>query len=181
MKKLILLFVLFSCSDRDYVQLEPGQQGTVTNTATDIVTDRSGRQYPFLDPNVISYCGPGWGRKFCLFLENYDGVVWEYPESSEFASITFSNFPINENFISFVNLDTISPYGQSWKLGETTYDNKKWNIKIKKDEDDVLWISYDYYGSGEEIESSTIYKCEVIDGLLNFSSNQGQTFIFHPS
>ena len=46
-----------------------------------------------------------------------------------------------------------------------------------------MWFEYDYYGSSEEIEYSITYKYEVIDGLLHFSSTEGegQTFIFHPS
>ena len=46
---------------------------------------------------------------------------------------------------------------------------------------DVFWFEYDYYGSGEEIEYSITYKYEVIDGLLHFSSSEGQSFIFKPS
>jgi hypothetical protein len=44
-----------------------------------------------------------------------------------------------------------------------------------------LWFRYDYFGSSEEIEYSITYKYEVIDGLLNFSSTEGQAFVFYPS
>ncbi len=180
MQKLLLLFLffsLFSCSEpeSDTEPFESGQE--------DVVTDRSGREYPFLDPNVISYCGPAWGRKFCRFLYKYDETIWADAENyySEFSDIKFSNFLYNDHFISFLNLDSIASYCEGWKLGETTYDGKKWNIKIKKDQEDVLWFAYDYYGSGEEIEYTITYKYEVIDGLLHFSSTEDQTFIFHPS
>ena len=39
-----------------------------------------------------------------------------------------------------------------FKLGETTYDGIKWNIRIKKDEWDLFWFDYDYYGFNEEVE-----------------------------
>ncbi|MEM6767914.1 MAG: hypothetical protein AAF655_23470 [Bacteroidota bacterium] len=182
MKKLLLLFlsvVLFSCSESDIEEFEPRQQ----DTATDVVTDRSGREYPFLDPNVISYCGPAWGRKFCRFLDKYEETIWADTENyySDFSDIKFSNFSYNGHFISFFNLDSAASYCDGWKLGETTYDGIKWNIKIKKDQEDVLWFDYEYYGSSEEIEYTLTYKYEVIDGLLHFSSSEGQTFIFNPS
>ena len=178
MKKLLLLlllFGLFACSEGDIEPFEPGSQGT------DIATDASGRQYD-LDPSVI-YCGPGWGRKFCRFLRKYDQTVWADAENyySDFSDIKFSNFSGNQYFISFLNLDSIASHCEGWKIGETTYNGIKWDIKIKKDEEDVLWFDYDYYGSNEELEYSVAYKYEVIDGLLNFSNSEGQTFIFHPS
>jgi len=74
MKKLLLLFylsVLFSCSESVIEQSESGQ--TVPDEWRDVVTDASGREYPFLDPTVVSYCGPGWGRKMCRFLDKYEG------------------------------------------------------------------------------------------------------------
>lgn len=184
MKKILLLFLffgLFSCSESDIEPFEPVQSGQSGHQ--DIVTDASGREYPFLDPNVLSYCGPGWGRKFCRFLDKYEGTIWADAENyySDFSDIKFSNFSDNEYFISFLALDSIASYCEGWKLGETTYDGKKWNIKIKKDKEDVLWFDYDYYGSSEEIEYTITYKYEVIEGLLNFSSTDGKTFIFNPS
>ena len=64
---------------------------------------------------------------------------------------------------------------------ENIYDGIKWYITIKKDEEDILWFDLDYYGSSQEIEYTITYKYEVIDGLLHFSNNEGQKFIFHPS
>lgn len=184
MKNLLLLFLffgLFSCSESDIEPFEPVQSGQ--SGQGDIVTDASGREYPFLDPNVLSYCGPGWGRKFCRFLDKYEGTVWADSENyySDFSDIKFSNFSNNEYFISFFNIDSIASYCEGWKLGETIYDGIKWNIRIKKDKKDVFWFDYDYYGSSEEIEYTITYKYEVIDGLLNFSSTDGKTFIFKPS
>ena len=183
MKKLLLLFlslVLFSCSESDTEQFEPRQQDGATD---DIATDASGRQYPGLDPNVI-YCGPGWGRKFCRFLRKYDGTIWADTEKyyGDFSDIKFSNFNIDDVFfVSFFKLDNIASHCEGWKVGENTYDGVKWNIKIKRDEEDVFWFDYEYYGFSEEIEYTITYKYEVIDGLLHYSSSEGQTFIFSPS
>lgn len=177
---LFLFFVLFSCSERDIEPEQSGQSGQ--SGQQDIVTDRFGVQYPTLDPSRI-YCGPGWGTKFCFFLHKYDETIWADAENyySDFSDIKFSNFTGHPFFISFFNFDSTASYCEGWKLGETTYDRKKWNINIKKDEEDVLWFDYEYYGSKEEIEYTITYKYEVIDGLLHFSSTDGQTFIFHPS
>ena len=165
-------------------RFESGQQDIATDTVpgllTDIVTDASGRQYPFLDPSVISYCGPGWGRKFCRFLRKYDMTIWADAENyySDFSDIRFANI---DYFISFFKIDTITSYCEGWKLGETTNDGIKWNIRITKDEEDALWLDYDYYGSGAEIEYTIGYRYEVRDSLLNFSSTEGQSFIFKQS
>ena len=147
-----------------------------------IVTDRFGVQYPTLDPSRI-YCGPGWGEKFCLFLHKYDETIWADADNyySDYSDIKFLNFNTNLFFISFYTLDSTTSYCEGWQLGETTYDGKKWNIEIKKDQEDVLWFDYEYYGSKEEIEYTITYKYEVIDGLLHFSSSNGQEFVFHPS
>ena len=180
MKKILFLFsflILISCSKKDYSFEHPefGEQ--------DIVTDATGVEYPALDPNVISYCGPGWGRKFCRFLLNYDGTVWEDSENyySDFSDIKFSRFNGNNYFISFFDFDKITSYCKGWKLGETIYNGNKWIIKIKKDQVDKLWFSFDYYGTSEEIEYTLIYKYEVINGLLHYSRSDGQTFVFRPS
>ena len=69
MKKLLLLllvFGLFSCSEQSKEQFDSRPSGQ--SEWQDFVTDASGQEYPFLDPSVISYCGPGWGRKFCRFF-----------------------------------------------------------------------------------------------------------------
>ena len=175
MKKLPLLWLfcaMLSCSESDIKQHTSGQSGR-----GDIATDASGRQYPGLDPSVI-YCGPGWGRKFCRFLSKYDGTVWADTDNyfSDFSDIKFSNFP-NQYFTFFYN----QSYCDGWTLGETTYDGMKWNIRITKDQWDVFWFEYDYYGSGENIEYTISYKYEVIDGVLTLSSSEGLTFVFDPS
>ena len=182
MKKLpllLLIFVLFSCS-KSYKPIEHPEFGE-----QDIVTDAAGLQYPGLDPPSYQYCGPGWGAKMCRFLNKYDGTVWADAENyySDFSDIKFEKFSSGLHFISFFNLDPVTSYCEGWKLGETTYNGLKWHIEIKRDEEDILWFEYDYYGSGEEIEYSITYKYEVIDGLLHFSSTgtAGQTFIFSPS
>lgn len=190
MKKLFLLclfFALFSCLEKD-IELDDfeynSQDYIKQNTSqTDLIpTDAAGLQYPALDPPSYQYCGAGWGRKFCRFLTKYDETIWADTENyySDFSDIKFSKF-YDLHFISFFNLDNNVSYCKGWKLGETIYDGIKWNIEIKKDEVDVLWFEYYYYGSSQEIEYSITYKYEVIDGLLTFSSTGGQTFIFHPS
>jgi hypothetical protein len=176
---LFLFFVLFSCLPES--DIEPLDREKYAQE--DVAIDASGREYPGLDPSVI-YCGPGWGRKFCRFLRKYEETTWADAENfySDFSDIKFSFFQNGlPYFISFFNLESTASYCEGLKLGETTYDGKKWNIQIKKDEWDALWFQYDYYGSSEEIENIIIYKYEVIDGLLHFSSTEGQTFIFHPS
>lgn len=187
MKKLLSLllsFVLFcflkSCGDSfEPTHTEQSEQ----SENQDIVTSASGVQYPSLDPPSHQYCGPGWGRKFCRFLSKYDGTTWTDAGnySNEFSDIKFSNFSGNEYFISFFNFDSITSYCDGWKLGETTYDGIKWNIRTQKDQFDVLWFAYEYYGTSEEIEYTVTHKYEVIDGLLHFSTTDGQTFIFTPS
>ena len=184
MKKLLLLclfFIFFACVKNNLEGSEPAQSEHSENQ--DIVTSASGVQYPSLDPPSHQYCGPGWGRKMCRFLSKYDGTVWTDAENyySDFSDIKLSNFTGTEYFISFFNLDSITSYCDGWKLGETNYNGIKWNIKIKKDEFDVLKFDYEYYGSSSEIEYTITYKYEVIDGLLHFSSTDGQTFIFTPS
>ena len=71
-----------------------------------------------------------------------------------------------EQYISF-NIGKDISYCKGWKKGENTYDGKKWNIKIKKDEWDT-WFDYEYYGTSQEIEYTITYKYEVIDSLLHF-------------
>ena len=114
------------------------------------------------------------------FLSKYDGTIWADSENyySDFSDIKFSN---NEYFISFFNLGVNASYCEGWKKGETVYDGVKWDIEITKDEENVFWFDYDFYGFSEEIEYTILYKYEVIDGLLNFSSTDDQTLIFNPS
>lgn len=181
MKKLLrplLFFVLFSCKKSSIELFESEESGQQV-----IVTDASGREYD-LEPPAYQYCGPYWGRKFCRFFRKHDGTIWRDIENyySDFSDIKFSNFNANDvYFISFFNLDSTVSYCKGWKLGKTTIDGITWNIKIKRDEEDVLWFDYEYYGTSDEIEYTTTYKYQVVDGLLHFSSFEGQTFIFSPS
>jgi len=177
MNKRILLFLsltLLSCFKNEVKQYDDGNDPAV---------DRSGRQYDFLDASRLTYCGAGWGRKFCRFLANYDGTIWADSAHyySEFSDIKFSNFTSDPYFISFFQLDSITSYCKGWRLGENTRDGLKWEIEIKKDEEEVFWFSVDNYDSNDALESSTLHKYEVIEGLLHFSTTGGQTFVFHPS
>jgi len=178
MRKLLLLFsflILFSCAKSDIETFDP------KHYAGDWAVDASGKVYPGLEPGI--YCGPGWGRKFCRFLSNYDGTIWADSENyySDFSDIAFGFFPNMAHFISFLNLDNTVSYCEGWKLGENTFDGKRFNIEMIEDQFDVLWFRYDYFGSGEEIEYSEVYKYEVIDGLLHFTKDRDETFVFHPS
>lgn len=183
MKKLpfLLVFsVLFSCLESD---VEPFVQDEQSEpNPQDGAIDAYGVFYPGLDPYRI-YCGPGWGDKFCRFLLKHSGTIWADPGNyhSEYPDIKFSKFLGNIYFISFLKLDSTTSYCNGWNLGETTLDGIKWNIEIVRDEEDVLWFDYDYYGANAEIEYTTTHKYEVIDGLLHFSTTDGQSFIFHPS
>ena len=192
MKKLLLLFLcfgLFSCTEFEHGQpLPSAQSGESTQSGQsaqggqqNIVTDVNGVQYPSLDPSVI-YCGPGWGQKMCHFLNKHDGTTWADAENyySDFSDIKFSNF-WDPYFISFFNIDSNSSYCEGWKKGENTRNGVKWHIEFKKNEEDILWFDYDYYGSSEEVQYTITYKYEVVDGLLYFSSTDGQSFIFKPS
>ena len=44
-----------------------------------------------------------------------------------------------------------------------------------------FWFDYDYYGTSQEIEYTILYKYEVIDSLLHFSTSDDENFIFSPS
>ncbi len=176
MKKLLLpllFFSLFSCLDDDVKYHESWQK---------VAVDAHGREYQGRNPNTIR-CGRGWARKQCRFLNKYEGTIWTDKENynSDYSDIEFSNFTGSEFFITYFSIDDIPSSCERWKLGETYSDGEKWDIELKKDEVDVLWVQYDYYGLSEEIQYSTMYKYEVIDGLLHFSIGEDQTFIFHPS
>jgi hypothetical protein len=194
MKKLFVMslcIIISSCFKTEIVQY-----GTAN---TDPVIFASGQQLPTASRNYTNFCNPnGWGRKLCKFLSKYDDTIWADAENyySDFSDIKFSNFKDGPYFISFFNIDNTASYCDGWKLGETTYDGIKWNIRFKKDELDLLWFDYDYYGFSQEIEYTITYKYEVIDGLLHFSRNKleknnsedlvdtseiDQTFIFSPS
>ena len=109
--------------------------------------------------------------------------MWTDTENyySDFSDIKFKNTGATGYFTSFFNIDKDVSYCNGWKKGENSYDGKKWNIKFKNDEWDILWFDYEYYGTSQEIEYTITYKYEVIDGLLHFSNSEGQEFIFHPS
>ena len=178
MKKLFLLllsFIISSCIKSDIVQY--GKRNT------NAPRDASGLQYSGLgggDDKLI-ICNPATlGRKFCRFFRKYDNTIWTDAENyySDFSDIQFLN---DIYFISFFKIDKDVSYCKGWRPGENNYDGIKWNIEIKRDEEDIFWFDYDYYGTSNEIEYSMLYKYEVIDSLLHFSSSDDQNFIFIPS
>ena len=173
MKKIFvasLCLIHFTCYKTDVIQhgtanLDPRQWA-------------SGGQITSLSQQYNVFCG---GVKTCKFLYKYDDSMWADTDNyySEFSDIKFKNNA--SYFISFFNIDKDVSYCNGWKKGENTYDGKKWNIKFKNDEWDILWFDYEYYGTSQEIEYTITHKYEVIDGLLHFSNSEGQSFIFHPS
>ena len=163
-----LCLVMLSCYKTDVVQYQTWNQDPRTKESGYQV-NRLQRQYNVFDG----------GR----FLYKYDDTMWTDTENyySDFSDIKFKNTGATGYFTSFFNIDKNVSYCNGWKKGENTYDGKKWNIKIKKDEWDILWFDYEYYGTSQEIEYTITYKYEVIDSLLHFSSSDNQTFIFSPS
>ena len=167
-----LCILMFSCLKTDIKQYETWNQDPATKV--------SGLQ---INAIQSQYNAPS-GKKF---LSKYDETMWADTENyfSSFSDIKFDIdirfFNAGEHFISFFNIGEDISYCKGWKRGENTNDGKKWNIKIKKDEWDILWFDYEYYGTSQEIEYTITYKYEVIDGLLHFSSSDNQTFIFSPS
>ena len=173
MKKIFvasLCLMHFTCYKTDVIQhgtanLDPRQWA-------------SGGQINSLSQQYNVFCG---GVKTCKFLYKYDDSIWADTDNyySDFSDIKFERHgPV---FISFFNIDNDVSYCKGWTEDENVYDGIKWNITFKTNEEDVLWFDYDYYGKGQEIEYTTTYKYEVIDGLLHFSNSEGQEFIFHPS
>ena len=173
MKKIFvasLCLVMFSCFKTDIVQY--GSKNL------DPATFASGQQLPTKPKDLTYFCNPaGLGRKGCKFLSKYDGTIWADKENyySDFSDIQFLNIAY---FISFFDINNDVSYCKGWRPGENTNDGIKWNIDIKRDEEDVLWFDYDYYGTSNEIEYSILYKYEVIDSLLHFSSSDDKNFIF---
>ena len=156
----------FSCYKTNVVQHE--------NWNKDPATKESGYQVSILPRQYNVFNGN-------RFLRKYDDTMWADTENyySNFSDIKFERSgPV---FISFFNIDNDVSYCKGWKKEENIYDGIKWYITIKTDEEDILWFDFDYYGTGQEIEYTTTYKYEVIDGLLHFSNTEGQEFIFHPS
>ena len=176
MKKLLIISItaiFFSCFKTDIVQYGSAN--------TDPATFASGQQLPTKPKNLTYFCNPaGLGRKGCKFLSKYDGTIWADTENyySDFSDIQFLNIAY---FISFFDINNDVSYCRGWRTGENILDEKKWDIKITKDEWDELWFDYDYYGASDDIEYTITYKYEVIDSLLHFSNTEGQEFIFHPS
>ena len=169
---LFLTLIMLSCYKTNVVQYETWNQDPATKVSG-LQINAVQRQY-----------NGGSGKKF---LSKYDETMWADTENyfSSFSDIKFDIdirfFNAAEHFISFFNIGKDISYCKGWKKGENTYDGKKWNIKIKKDEWDILWFDYEYYGTSQEIEYTITYKYEVIDSLLHFSNSEGQKFIFHPS
>ena len=162
----LLCILMSSCYKADVVQYQSWN--------SDPFTKASGYQVNRLPRQYNSFSG-------ARFLSKYDDTMWADTENyySNFSDIKFERSgPV---FISFFNIDNDVSYCKGWKKEENIYDGIKWYITIKKDEEDVLWFDLDYYGTGQEIEYTTTYKYEVIDGLLHFSNTEGQEFIFHPS
>ena len=167
-----LCILMFSCLKTDIKQYETWNQDPATKV--------SGLQINAVQSRYNAHSGK-------KFLSKYDETMWADTENyfSSFSDIKFDIdirfFNAAEYFISFFNIGEDISYCKGWKKGENTNDGKKWNIKIKKDEWDILWFDYEYYGTSQEIEYTITYKYEVIDSLLHFSSSDNQTFIFSPS
>ena len=163
---LFLCLLILSCYKTDVVQYQTWN--------LDPMTKVSGLQVNRLQSQYNAFYGN-------RFLSKYDESIWADTENyySDFSDIKFERSgPV---FISFFNIDKDVSYCKGWKKEENIYDGIKWYITIKKDEEDILWFDLDYYGSSQEIEYTTTYKYEVIDGLLHFSNSEDQSFIFHPS
>ena len=168
MLRLFILFlslIMLSCYKTNVVQYETWNQDPATKVSG-LQINAVQRQY-----NVVS------GKKF---LSKYDETMWADTENyySDFSDIQFLN---SGYFISFFDINNNVSYCKGWKPGENTYDGIKWNIEIKRDEEDIFWFDYDYYGTSQEIEYTILYKYEVIDSLLHFSSSDDENFIFSPS
>ena len=171
-----LCILMFSCFKTEIVQMEVAYELEIDGfyDGQHFFRQRNYSRPCYYPYNFVS----GFN---CKFLSKYDETIWEDAENyySNFSDIRFLNKP--NNFISFFNIDNDVSYCKGWKAGENSADGKRWNIKFKKDEEDILSFDYDYFGKGDEIEYSITYTYEVIDGLLHFSSTDGQTFIFSPS
>jgi len=162
----LLCILMSSCYKANVVQYQTWN--------SDPATKESGYQVSILPRQYNVFNGN-------RFLRKNDDTMWADIENyySNFSDIKFERSgPV---FISFFNIENDVSYCKGWKKEENIYDGIKWYITIKKDEEDILWFDLDYYGTGQEIEYTTTYKYEVIDGLLHFSNTEGQEFIFHPS
>ena len=161
-----LILIIISCYKTDVVQYQTWNLDPITKVSG-LQVNRLSRQY-----NVF------YGNNF---LSKYDDTMWADTENyySNFSDIKFERH--GPTFISFFNIDKNISYCKGWKKEENIYDGIKWYITIKKDEEDILWFDFNYYGKSQEIEYTITYKYEVIDGLLHFSNSENQSFIFHPS
>jgi len=179
---MLIILGLSSCmkSDDGQIESEPIEQPNCIN----VVTDAYGQKYPSLEPPASQYCGPGWGRKMCRFLSKYEGTKWVDAGNGEtyLPDVSFSNFSGTPYFISFFSLDTTTSVCKGWKLGESqAADGTKYTIDIRQDDEDVFSFVYRYYGFNDILEYTIVYKYEISDGLLNFSSSDGQQSTFYPS
>ena len=55
---------------------------------------------------------------------------------------------------------------------------EKMEYKNQKDDWDILWFDYEYYGTSQEIEYTITYKYEVIDSLLHFQILKAKNLFF---
>jgi len=120
----------------------------------------------------------------CRFLRKYDGTTWVAFGNGEsyLPDVSFSNFSGTPYFISFFSLDTSVSICRGWKLGESnSSDGSKYTVDIRQDDLEVFSFVYRYYGFDDMLDSTTVYKYEVIDGLLLFSSSDGREGTFQPS
>ena len=93
---LFLSLALLSCLKNEVKQYVDGNEPAV---------DRSGRQYDFLDSSRLTYCGAGWGRKFCRFLANYDGTIWA-DSAHYYSEFPTSSFPtLHQTLILFLSFN----------------------------------------------------------------------------
>ena len=141
-----LCFVMLSCFKTDIVQY--GSKNL------DPATFASGQQLPTKPKDLTYFCNPaGLGRKGCKFLSKYDGTMWADTEnySNDFSSVRFLN--LNNNFISFYNIDKDISYCTGWKKGDNTSGAIKWNIKIKKDEWDEFWLTMIIMGQTKKLNT----------------------------
>ena len=173
---------VISCAEGDDGRLEPDP--VAQPSCINVVTDAYGRKYPSLEPPSSQYCGPGWGRKMCRFLRKYDGTKWVDVGNGDnhLPDVSFSNFSGSPYFISFFSLDTSVAMCRGWKLGESnTADGANYTIDIRQDDEEVFSFVFRYYGLGNSLQYTTVYKYEVRDGLLYFSSSDGRQGTYRPS
>ena len=107
MKKILLLipfFVISSCFKSDIVQFQTAN--------TDPASMHNGQVYPNSPRSYTNFCAV---PKNCKFLFKYDHTFWSDTEnySSDFSSVRFLN--LNNNFISFYNIDKDISYCTGWK------------------------------------------------------------------